>query len=154
MELKPKKFYIAKGKGTSKISEINAFDRALHDAGISQYNLVPVSSMIPMGAERVEPITLDPGAIVFTVMAHKSGGGGKIISAGLKWGFTNKGYGMVVEGCSEGPRERTQRKLDLMLEDMAATRGVEVVKEEMEIEEVKIPLGYYGSVIVAMIFIL
>jgi len=55
MELVPTKFFITHSSAVSETSDLNAFDKALLKAGIGELNLVSVSSVIPIGAERIEP---------------------------------------------------------------------------------------------------
>jgi len=43
----PKEFFVTSAKATSPVSELNAFDLALKNAGIAQCNIVPVSSILP-----------------------------------------------------------------------------------------------------------
>jgi len=47
------KIEIVKGSGTGK-TELSAFDMALNDAGIANYNLIPLSSVIPPETELVK----------------------------------------------------------------------------------------------------
>ena len=65
-----KKYFVVTGAGVSRTSPLTAFDRALADAGISQCNLVQVSSILPEGAEQVEPADITPGSITFCVLAR------------------------------------------------------------------------------------
>ena len=95
--LKPKKFFVVGGKGLSKVSKLNAFDMALKEAGISQCNLVPVSSILPRDIEEISPVQIEAGEITFVIMARQDGEGGEEISAGLAWARTND-FGLVVEG--------------------------------------------------------
>ena len=53
MHLVPKKFFISSGCAVSKVSDLNAFDKALLEAGIGELNIVSVSSVLPVGAEQV-----------------------------------------------------------------------------------------------------
>jgi len=116
--LLPKKYFVVSGKGLSKVSSLNAYDRALLDAGIGNYNLVPVSSIIPPGAEEIEPVELPPGSIVFVVMAKAEGEGGTI-SAGVAWyNSREEECGFVVEAHGNADVEEIGRKLKSMIEDM------------------------------------
>ena len=53
MHLVPKKFFVSSGCAVSKVSDLNAFDKALLEAGIGELNIVSVSSILPIGAEQV-----------------------------------------------------------------------------------------------------
>src|SRR3972149_7025274 len=79
----PKKFFVTSGKAVSKISDLNAFDEALLNAGIGEQNLVSVSSILPIGIQQVKRRELPMGAITHTVLAQQRGGEGEMISAGI-----------------------------------------------------------------------
>lgn len=52
-----------KGKDAHKIG---SFDSALIDAGVGNYNLVKVSSILPPGSQCVNSISADPGSVLYT----------------------------------------------------------------------------------------
>ncbi|MCU0287884.1 MAG: arginine decarboxylase, pyruvoyl-dependent, partial [Acidobacteria bacterium] len=70
----PRFIFFVKGKGTHPV-ELISFNLALRDAGIENYNLVPVSSICPPGCRIISPIEgiklLSPGEIVFCVLARQ-----------------------------------------------------------------------------------
>jgi len=51
---------VTPGKARDSESELNAFDLALADAGITRRNPAAVSSMPPSGAEEAESVTMFP----------------------------------------------------------------------------------------------
>ena len=71
----PSKVFFTKGVGRHK-HQLQSFELALRDAGISQFNLVTVSSILPPGCKRVtreEGLkSLKPGQIVFCVLARNA----------------------------------------------------------------------------------
>jgi len=150
--LKPKKFFVVGGKGLSKVSKLNAFDMALKKAGISQCNLVPVSSILPRDIEEISPVQIEAGEITFVIMARQDGEGGEEISAGLAWARTND-FGLVVEGHGSSSEDlKVQLKNKVM--EMADIRNLKIKSLNYRIEKLKIPLEYYGSVIVALVLAL
>ena len=71
----PRYFFLTKGVGRHK-ENLSSFEVALRDAGISAYNLVTVSSIVPPGCRQITreqgiPM-LKPGEIVFLVLARNS----------------------------------------------------------------------------------
>lgn len=75
MSFVPKYYFLTKGVGRDK-ENLASFEAALRDAGISKYNLVTVSSIIPPGCIKITreqgvPM-LKPGGIVFLVLARNS----------------------------------------------------------------------------------
>jgi arginine decarboxylase len=71
----PRFFFLTKGVGRHK-ENLSSFEVALRDAGISAFNLVTVSSIIPPGCRQIPKeqgaTMLKPGEIVFLVMARNS----------------------------------------------------------------------------------
>src|SRR6266496_1641464 len=76
----PAKFFVTSGKAVSKVSDLNAFDEALQNAGLSEQNIVSVSSVLPVGIKPVRKRDLPMGAITFCVLAQQRGGEGETIS--------------------------------------------------------------------------
>jgi arginine decarboxylase len=75
VNLVPKYFFLTKGVGRDR-ENLTSFEAALRDAGISWYNLVSISSIIPpkcVKVTREQGISmLKPGEIVFLVLARNS----------------------------------------------------------------------------------
>src|SRR3989442_7615360 len=79
----PTKFFVTSGKAVSKVSDLNAFDEALQNAGLAEQNIVSVSSVLPVGIRPVRQRDLPMGAITHCVLAQQRGGEGETISAGI-----------------------------------------------------------------------
>lgn len=111
------------GEGQTSLS---AFDAALADAGIHNYNLVTLSSIVPEGATVVERGTHDRawgvGELVGVVLAeNESTVTGETIAAGLGWATAEEG-GVFFEATSESRRN---------VEELV-TRGVRSGKRQRE----------------------
>src|SRR5437879_4021610 len=97
----PTKFFVTSGKAVSKVSDLNAFDEALQNAGLAEQNIVSVSSVLPVGIRAVRRRDLPMGAITHCVLAQQRGGEGETISAGIAYGFRDDDFGgYVAEGHS------------------------------------------------------
>src|SRR2546425_8289035 len=94
----PTRFFVTSGRAASKVSDLNAFDAALTDAGLSEQNLVYVSSVLPVNIRQVKWQELPMGAITHCVLAQQRGGEGEMISAGIAFGFRDDGRGGDVAG--------------------------------------------------------
>lgn len=70
MIITPRYYTIVSGIGKGQY-ELTAFDHALHVAGIGDYNLVKISSILPAECCYVNAIDLPKGSIVYTAYAHK-----------------------------------------------------------------------------------
>ena len=66
----PQYYTIVSGKGEGNHSLV-AFDKALLDAGIGDYNLVKVSSILPPKCKYMKSINIENGSILFTAYACK-----------------------------------------------------------------------------------
>ena len=62
------KYFITSGSGTSSYKLV-AFDNALLSAGISNYNLVRVSSILPARCERQQDVNLEKASPLHTAYA-------------------------------------------------------------------------------------
>ncbi|HDJ23690.1 MAG: arginine decarboxylase, pyruvoyl-dependent [Candidatus Aminicenantes bacterium 4484_214] len=71
--LMPKKLFLTRGKGTHE-DQLVSFDLALREAGLSAFNLVKVSSILPPRCAIISPKEglrlLEPGQIVFVVLSE------------------------------------------------------------------------------------
>jgi len=151
----PSRFFVTSGRAASKVSDLNAFDAALTDAGLSEQNLVYVSSVLP---EKVRPVKwrqLPMGAITHCVLAQQRGGEGEMISAGIAFGFRDDGVGgYVAEGHMNGTGRALREVLEWKMGEMAKLRGIKFKKIEYKIEELSIPMDHYGACLAALVFML
>jgi arginine decarboxylase len=120
----PTKFFFTKGVGVHR-ERLQSFELALKDAGISQFNLVPVSSILPPGCKKIpreKGLTfLNPGEIVFCVMArNETNEPNRLISAsvGCAIPVDSSQYGYLSEHHSFG---ETHEKAGEYAEDLAAS---------------------------------
>lgn len=150
----PTKFFVTSGKAVSKVSDLNAFDTALQNAGLSEQNLVSVSSVLPVGIKQVRRKDLPMGAITFCVLAQQRGGEGETISAGIAYGYREDGFGgYVAEGHMHGTKKSLQEILEWKMGEMAKLRGIKFRRLEYRIEELSIPMDHYGACLAACVFL-
>jgi arginine decarboxylase len=151
----PKEFFVTSGKAVSSVSQLNAFDRALKDAGIAQCNLVQVSSILPPRCKEGKLRKLKAGLIIHTVMAKMDGTEGMTISAGIAWAWEkNKKYGLVAEDHGQMDQKSLKATLEWKIREMANAREIEISKINYQTEALTVPLEKYGCVIAALIYIL
>ncbi|WP_193608735.1 pyruvoyl-dependent arginine decarboxylase [Nocardioides lijunqiniae] len=112
------------GSGSGR-TLLSAFDHALHLAGVADFNLVTLSSVIPPGS-RVRnvdaPLAGGHGDVLFAVRAEAfAERPGDVAWAGLGWCADETGAGLFVEhhGTSE---EQVATLIETSLADMQATR--------------------------------
>lgn len=124
MNFVPKKVFFTKGVGVSK-EQLTSFELALRDAGIAQYNLVPVSSIFPPNCKRVSRDEglqfLPPGSIVHCVISRNATNEpNRLIAASVGTAMPQdaNNYGYLSEHHSFG---ETSEKAGEYAEDLAAT---------------------------------
>lgn len=153
MKLVPSKFFITSSSAVSRVSDLNAFDRALIDAGIGEQNLVSVSSVIPVGAKLTEYVDMPMGAVTHCVLAQMRGSEGETISAGIAYAFRKDGKGgYIAEGHLHGSKESLKEELRWKMEEMARIRDVEFETINFAMEELAIPVDNYGCCIASLVF--
>jgi len=129
----PKQLFLTKGMGKHR-EKLTSFEMALRAAGIAQYNLVKVSSILPPGC-RITPKEkglshLSPGEIVFCVMSENSiNEPHRLLGAsiGLAVPKDKDEYGYLSEHHSFGQNEESTGDYaeSMAAEMLATTLGVE-----------------------------
>lgn len=117
---------------------LGAFDAALRGAGIENYNLIALSSVIPTGAELVRTRFVTPpdeyGHRLYVVMArHETSNPGEEAWAGLGWtqeSETGRGLFVELHGTS---RRMVDTAIESTLISMKADRPYDYGKNETEI---------------------
>ncbi len=151
----PREFFTTSGKAISPVSKLNAFDRALKNAGIAQCNLVPVSSILPPGCREAALKEMPAGSIIYTVMARMDGTEGMAVGAGIAWAWEKTGkYGLVVEAHGQMDRKSLKATLEWNMKEMAKTREIEITDIKYQTELLTVPLNHHGCVIAALIYLL
>lgn len=134
----PTNFFLTKGVGIHK-ERLRAYELALREAGIAQFNLVSVSSILPPGCKKIRKEKglekLRPGEIVYVVMAkNETNEPNRLISASVGCAIPagDQAYGYLAEYHDFG---ETQKRAGDYAEDLAAsmlasTLGIKFDPEE------------------------
>lgn len=117
---------------------LGAFDAALQNAGVENYNLIQLSSVIPPGSELERGRFCTPpteyGHRLYVVMAREGASRvGEEAWAGLGWTQESEtGRGLFVE--LHGPSRRAvENAIDTTLESMKESRVYDYGKSEREV---------------------
>lgn len=149
----PNEFYVTHGSASSPVSDLNAFDLALMNAGIAEQNLVAVSSVLPPGVRHVPYRELPMGAVTHCVLAQIRGRGGDRISSGIGYAFREDGVGgYVAEGHMFGSEVALATELETKVREMGRMRGVALGPPTVVTNEIVVPEGHNGCSIVALVF--
>src|SRR2546422_1817774 len=142
----PTKFFVTSGKAVSKVSDLNAFDEALQNAGLAEQNIVSVSSVLPVGIRPVRQRDLPMGAITHCVLAQQRGGEGETISAGLAYGLRDADFGGYVGGGHmRGAKNSLPGGMEWEMGGMAKLRRSKCRRIDYPIADLSIPTGHYGA---------
>ena len=153
MEMIPRYFFVTKGKASSPTSELNAFDLALKNAGISHCNIVPVTSILPTGCIQKEKIDIPIGAITYVVIARMDGTEGQNIGAAIAWGRDESGsYGIVAETHGYMDEAALLEIAEWKIKEMAKIREMKIGCIHYVHETLRVPMDNYGCVIAALVF--
>ncbi|MGM0510287.1 MAG: pyruvoyl-dependent arginine decarboxylase [Thermoplasmatota archaeon] len=150
------KFALVKGKGVSKISKMNALDKAMLSAGIGDINMIKVSSVLPPEIERVEDFPDDIGAFRPCVIA-KAVGKGKDLGAGLAYGFRKDKKGGYVAENSQVTENFDMNKFESRLmkkiTKMGEDRDIELDGFVTETIELKVKEDEFGCALVVLVYL-
>jgi len=149
----PSKFFVTSGKAFSPISELNALDKALKEAGIAQCNLVPVTSILPKKCIQIENKAIPIGAVTHAVIARMDGVEGQTIGAAIAWAFEkNNECGIIAETHGYMDEESLLEIAEWKMREMAKIREIEFGDINYEFQTLKVPMDNYGCVIAALVF--
>lgn len=149
----PTKFFVTSGRAVSRVTDLNAFDKALLNAGMGEQNLVSVSSILPAAVKQIPKKKMPRGAIVHCVLAQMRGSEGETISAGIAYAYRkDKQGGYVAEGHGHMNKKAMREILQWKLEEMAKLRGIELGPIKYKIEELSIPMDHYGVCLAAVVY--
>lgn len=129
-------YALVAGSGSAS-TILNAFDRALQSAGVGNYNLVKVTSILPPLTKPGDFHKIPPGSVVFAAMASMtSEQPGTIISAAIAIGLPRDRSlpGVIMEGNFFADKETAERKVHQMAEVALKDRGY----NEYDIESIAV----------------
>lgn len=140
------------GRGDAA-TRLTAFDAALADAGIADYNLVGLSSIVPPDATVATPGTVDEpydvGDPVAVVLAEAAGDeSGETVAAGLGWALADEG-GVFMERAADAA-EACRVDLESTLADLRRQRDWNWHTEETIVREHEVRA--VGAVVVAAVY--
>ncbi len=144
--------HVAWGAGRAPTA-MSAYDAALADANLHNYNLVPVSSVIPADAdvevcEDVVAPDLGPAGNQLTVVeAHANAAGPTHISAGLGWA-TGPGPGLFYEVADTTDATDVEQRVRTGLDAGRDLRDWEFTDETVRTVSIDAEPGEYASVVV------
>lgn len=128
------------GEGETLLS---AFDHALQICGVFNYNLIPLSSIVPPHAKVIKKERYDPaspheyGHKLYVVKSDiRSNEINKYIAAGIGWYQKEDGRGVFVEHSDKGNdrkrvEEELEHKIEKSIHDLCRFRSISFEKHRM-----------------------
>ena len=120
-----KNFFLSSGIGVDK-NELGSFDRALCSAGLGDYNLIKVSSIIPPNAVESNCINCPQGSAVYVAFAKKMTTTENVISSAVAVGLSNNSHdiGVIMEYSCFGNKKRAVSIAKELAEGALTRRGI------------------------------
>ena len=124
---RPRHYYVCSGSGTGD-SQLVAFDLALRAAGIADYNLLKVSSILPPGAVSKDGVDLPLGSLLPCVYAVATSRDDTEVSSAVAVAIPdNPGHvGVIMEWSGPAPEAEARARVMEMAKEAMAVRGNEV----------------------------
>lgn len=124
----PTRYKLVSARGEGK-TPLTAFDAALFGAGVGNYNLLKVSSILPPAAKERDNIDVPPGGLLPIAYSTLTGTTpGQQLAAAVAAGVVEDGPGVIMEFhgfCSEDEAVRTVRD---MVVEAVSLRGASLVE--------------------------
>lgn len=131
---KPTRFFLCAG-ASEGYSQLNAFDASLLNAGVGNTNLIKMSSILPPGVVRTDPVFLEPGSFVPIAYGDiASATALEVISAAVAVAIPVDPAlpGVIMEYSARGQKEDAERIVRSMAEEAMRYRHYEL-KEVLSI---------------------
>ena len=124
----PDKYFLVSGVGDAS-TPLNAFDCALLNSGVGNTNLVKMSSILPSGCKKIEPIKLPYGALVPVAYASKTSDvKSEMITAAVAVAIPEDDSlpGLIMEYSSKGHKEDIENIVIDMAKSGMAMRNSQI----------------------------
>lgn len=138
------------GKGSFPLT---SFDNALYNSGISNYNLVKVSSILPANMELNTSVDIVEGSVLFTAYSSKTAiRRNEIISAAVAVGIPKDAekVGVIMEFSGLCDKQEAEMKIISMVREAMSLRNYEIKEIICQAVEAKGSGDDYTTVFAAL----
>ena len=150
------------GTGTGP-TDVASYDAALADAGVHNYNIVTVSSIVPTGAvvESVgtAPDLGPPGNRLTAVQARATVAGPDRATAGLGWATGDgrdaprgEGPGVIYEASGEFGEETARERIRRGIDAATELRDWPLAEPELRIASTTVDAGTFATAVALAVF--
>jgi arginine decarboxylase len=148
----PTRFFLTSGSGDAS-TELNAFDAALLVARVGDTNLIKLSSILPPGAQQIDPFELPKGSMVPLAYGDRvSSEPGTVISAAVAVGIPEdpSAAGLIMECSRIGDPGACEEAVRTMVQEgMETIRGARI--REIKSVSVSHTVKRVGAVFAAVV---
>lgn len=116
---KYRNYFITSGSGVDATEPLVAFDNALLNADIANYNLVKISSILPPNCKKADSVPLEFGSPILTAYGtYTSNKVGEVISSAVAIGIpaNSTDNGVIMEISGIGTAESMEKRVRNMTE--------------------------------------
>ena len=146
---------IVSGTGSAKTA-LASYDTALTAAGIHNYNLVKLSSVIPPEADLTvsgtAPVLGDLGDCIYVVEARVTTAKDSQISAGLGWVTSTDGLGIPYETAGHCSKDESRETLNISLGTARELRRFDYDTQDCHIVSTSPTTDGYTTVVVSAVY--
>lgn len=128
MLFKATHFTLVAGTGTGHTA-LNAFDNALQDAGVGDYNLIRVSSILPPLCKKSIDINVPQGALLpvaYSSICSANIGEEIVAAVGIGIPSDSNNIGVIMEYSSKGTSVDAEKIVKQMVEDAMNNRNIQI----------------------------
>jgi arginine decarboxylase len=155
----PSKVFLTKGVGKHK-EKLASFELALRDAGIADYNIVRVTSILPPHAQLISKEkgiqNFKPGQIIYCVMAENVAHGHKPVGVSLAVAIPknrNKiGYFAELMGTHNETKDLAKRAEDLASMILETIIGIDVAETRSVLQVAQGDKDLWTTVVASAVF--
>lgn len=149
-----KTYCLVCGKGKD-FEEISSFDSALINAGIGNYNLVKISSILPAGCKRTENIAEADGTILYTAYITKSTRTREQIAVAVAVAIPQSIHscGVIIKYAHKGSKDAAEKKARLLAIKAMEKRSIPIDRVEVIGSEIIGEDTCYSSVFAGLVLL-
>ena len=139
------KYYMISSGSASADDQLVSFDAALIDAGISNYNLLRVSSILPIGCCQKDYVDLREGSALLVAYGTASSDveGATVASAiGIGIPCDEAQVGVIMEYAAQTDAKSTEKEVKKMVDQAMKNHGIPYKEIRVSSTEATVAEGY------------
>lgn len=149
-----KKYCLVCGKGKDNY-DIGSFDSALIDAGVGNYNLVKISSILPPGCQYVDHINATPGSVLYTAYISETTTQCEKIAVAIAVAIPEdeQNCGVIIKYTHRGSKHEAEEVAALIARNAMGKRGISVAQVKVLGAEISGDNSCYSTAFAGLILL-